>query len=220
MTCCTSFFRRRRFTSSNGALALSGSSAPRSTRPGVVSNRCRPRCPLVDLRDAGLDLGVQVHLAGVERVAHLVDIGEDHAFALHALTLQRDVVEAQDHVLRRNDDRRAVGGRQNVVRRHHQDARLKLGFKRERHVHGHLVAVEVGVEGRADQRVKLDRLAFDQHGLERLDAEAVQRRRAVQQTGCSRITSSRISQTSGRSFSTSFFACFTVEDRPFASSRE
>ena len=49
------------------------------------------------------------------------------------------------------------------------------------HVHGHLVAVEVGVEGRADQRVHLDRLAFDQHRLERLDAQAVQRRGAVQQ---------------------------------------
>jgi uncharacterized coiled-coil protein SlyX len=46
---------------------------------------------------------------------------------------------------------------------------------------GHLVAVEVRVEGRADQRVKLDRLALDQHRLEGLDAEAVQRRRAVQQ---------------------------------------
>ena len=33
----------------------------------------------------------------------------------------------------------------------------------------------------ADQRMQLDRLAFDQHRLERLDAEAVQGRRAVQQ---------------------------------------
>ena len=47
-------------------------------------------------------------------------------------------------------------------------------------MHGHLVAVEVGVERGADQRVQLDGLAFDQHGLERLDAEAVQRRRTVQ----------------------------------------
>ena len=46
---------------------------------------------------------------------------------------------------------------------------------------GHLVAVEVGVERGADQRVKLDRLALDQHRLERLDAEAVKRRRAVEQ---------------------------------------
>ena len=48
-------------------------------------------------------------------------------------------------------------------------------------MHGHLVTVEVGVERGADQRVQLDRLAFDQHRLERLDAEAVQRRRTVQQ---------------------------------------
>jgi hypothetical protein len=47
-------------------------------------------------------------------------------------------------------------------------------------VHGHLVAVEVGVERRADQRVQLDRLALDQHRLKRLDAQPVQGRRAVQ----------------------------------------
>ena len=46
---------------------------------------------------------------------------------------------------------------------------------------GHLVAVEVGVERRADERVKLDGLALDEHRLERLDAEAVERRRAVQE---------------------------------------
>ncbi len=45
---------------------------------------------------------------------------------------------------------------------------------------GHLVTVEVGVERGADQRMQLDGLAFDQHRLERLDAQAVQRRRAVQ----------------------------------------
>ena len=46
---------------------------------------------------------------------------------------------------------------------------------------GHLVAVEVGVEGCANERMKLDRLAFHQHGLESLNAEPVQRRRPVQQ---------------------------------------
>ena len=47
-------------------------------------------------------------------------------------------------------------------------------------MHGHLIAVEVGVEGGAHQGVHLDRLAFDQDRLERLDTEAVQRRRAVE----------------------------------------
>ena len=48
-------------------------------------------------------------------------------------------------------------------------------------MHGHLVAIEVGVEGCANQRVKLDRLAFDQKWLEGLNAQAVERWRPVQQ---------------------------------------
>ena len=63
----------------------------------------------------------------------------------------------------------------------HQHAGLDLRLGRERHVHGHLVAVEVGVEGRADERVDLDGLALDQDGLEGLDAQAVQRGGAVQE---------------------------------------
>ena len=51
----------------------------------------------------------------------------------------------------------------------------------KRKVHGHLVTVEVGVERRAHERVDLDRLALDEHRLERLDAEAVQRWGAVQE---------------------------------------
>ena len=47
-------------------------------------------------------------------------------------------------------------------------------------MHGHLVAVEVGVEGGADQGVKLDRLTLDQLRFERLDTKTVQRRRAVE----------------------------------------
>ena len=48
-------------------------------------------------------------------------------------------------------------------------------------MHRHLVAVEVRVERVTDERVDLDRLALDEDRLERLDAEAVQRRCAVQQ---------------------------------------
>ena len=51
----------------------------------------------------------------------------------------------------------------------------------QRQVHGHLVAVEVGVERGAHQRVDLDRLALHQHRLERLDAETVERGRTVQE---------------------------------------
>ncbi len=45
----------------------------------------------------------------------------------------------------------------------------------------HLVAIEVGVERGADQRVNLDGLAFDQHRLERLNSEAMERWRTVQE---------------------------------------
>jgi hypothetical protein len=48
-------------------------------------------------------------------------------------------------------------------------------------VDGHLVAVEVGVEGRAHERVDLDGLALHEHRLEGLDTEAVKRRGPVQQ---------------------------------------
>ena len=59
-------------------------------------------------------------------------------------------------------------------------AALGLGLGRQRQVDRHLVAVEVGVERRAHQRVDLDGLALDQHRLEGLDAEAVQRRGTVE----------------------------------------
>ncbi len=93
----------------------------------------------------------------------------------------REVVRAEDHVLRRGRERPPVGRREDVVRGEHQDARLGLGLRRQRQVDGHLVAVEVRVERVADERVHLDRLALDEHGLECLDAEAVECRRAVEQ---------------------------------------
>src|SRR3546814_20980033 len=43
-----------------------------------------------------------------------------------------------------------------------------------------LVTIEVRVESGADQRVKLDGLALNQHGVECLDAKTVKRRGAVQ----------------------------------------
>jgi hypothetical protein len=57
------------------------------------------------------------------------------------------------------------------VRREHEQARFGLRSPTRAEVHGHLVTVEVGVERGAHQRVDLDRLALDQHRLERLDAE-------------------------------------------------
>ncbi len=103
-----------------------------------------------------------------------------HAFALGVDPLAGGVVQTQHDILRRHDDRLAVGRRQHVVRGQHQGAGFHLGFQRQRHVDGHLVTVEVGVEGGADQRVQLDGLTFDQGRLESLDTQTVQGRRTVQ----------------------------------------
>ena len=126
---------------------------------------------------------MQLHGTRLVRAVHFLDVREHHAFAARVGALARHVVDAEHDVLRRHDDRLAVRRRQDVVARHHQSACFELRLDRQRHVDGHLVAVEVGVERRANERMQLDRLAFDEHGLERLDAQTVQRRRAVQHHG-------------------------------------
>jgi len=87
-----------------------------------------------------------------------------------------------------------------------RNPRFRLGPPPTAVVHRHLIAVEVGVEGVADERVNLDRLALDEQRLERLDSEAVSVGARLSSTGCSRITSSRTSQTSGIIESTIFLA--------------
>ena len=47
----------------------------------------------------------------------------------------------------------------------------------------HLVAVEVGVERAADERMQFDGAPFDEDGLERLNGKSVQRRRTVEHDG-------------------------------------
>ncbi len=95
--------------------------------------------------------------------------------------VHRQIVAAEHHILRRANGRLAGRRVQDVARREHQRARLLLRALRERHMDGHLVAVEVGVERRADQRMQLDGAALHQHRLERLDAQTVQSRRPVEQ---------------------------------------
>ena len=130
---------------------------------------------------AHLDAGVHADLIGVKGGLHFPRGAEDHDFALFEGTFQGHVVQTEDHVLRRHDDGRAVGGRQDVVGAHHEHAAFDLRFHGQGDVHGHLVAVEVRVVGGADERVELDGLAFHEQGLEGLNAETVQRRGAVQQ---------------------------------------
>ena len=128
-----------------------------------------------------LDAGVEVHDPALDSPLEVVQVPEDLALANLALGLGGHVVGADDHVLGRRHQRSAMGRAEDVVRRQHQDPGLSLGLRRERQVDGHLVAVEVGVERRADQRVDADRLALHEHRLEGLDAQPVQGRSTVQQ---------------------------------------
>ena len=106
---------------------------------------------------------------------------ESESFAFRTSTLFGDIIQTEYHVLRRHRDRRAVGRVQDVVRTEHQQLGLQNGCIAQRQVHGHLVAVEVGVEGGTSQRVQLQGLALDQFGLESLDTEPVQGRCTVHQ---------------------------------------
>lgn len=89
--------------------------------------------------DADLDLGMQLDRTIVIGATDLGDIGEHHAAALGRHQLAGHVVQTQHHVLRRHDDGLAVGGREDVVGRHHQGARFQLRLDGQRHVHGHLI---------------------------------------------------------------------------------
>src|SRR5471032_2851790 len=132
------------------------------------------------LDDTHGDAGGQFHFLVVVGTDDFRHVLEQHAFVLGVDRFAGRVVQTQHDILRRNDGRFAVRWEQDVVRSQHQGAGFHLCFDRQRHVNCHLVTVEVGVECGADQRVQLDRLAFNQDRLERLDTQTVQRRRTVQ----------------------------------------
>ena len=148
------------------------------TRPTVVSMTF-----LFGVAEHGLLAEIGIGQADpVVRLHRAVAVGE-HALRLSSRTaaacsrsagmrrarLGGEIIAAERDVLRRRDDRLAAGRAEDVVRRHHQQARFHLRLDGQRHVHGHLVAVEVRVVGGADQRMNADGLAFDELRLERLD---------------------------------------------------
>ena len=61
----------------------------------------------------------------------------------------------------------------------HQDLRLSYGCIAQRHVHRHLVTIEIRIERRTNKWVKLNCLSFDQFRLERLYRQTVKRWGAV-----------------------------------------
>ena len=104
---------------------------------------------------AHLDGSVQPHHAFLIGHKGLVKVAENLALALFAGFFQGQVVRTEHHVLGRDGDRPSVGGLQKVVSRQHQRSCLSLGLGGQRHVHGHLVTVEVGVISGTGQRMQL-----------------------------------------------------------------
>src|SRR5262249_6008588 len=64
--------------------------------------------------------------AGLQRQHHIVGVPERAAFTLGAGLRLGQVIDAEDDILRRNRDRRAVRRRQDVVAREHQDRGFDL----------------------------------------------------------------------------------------------
>ena len=115
---------------------------------------------------------------GAEHLIYLLTV---HLFGRTDLrvVLKRQVIRTEHHILGRHRYRLTVLRLDQVVRREHEESRLGLSLRRQRKVNRHLVAVEVGVKRGTYQRVQLERLALDQHRLERFDTQSVQGWRAV-----------------------------------------
>ena len=97
------------------------------------------------------------------------------------LTLFGDVVQSQDHILRRNGNRCTICRVQNVVRCQHQQLSFRYSCVAQRHVNRHLVTIKIRVKTRTNQWVQLNSLALNQLRLESLDTQSVKRRSTVQQ---------------------------------------
>ena len=131
--------------------------------------------------DAQFDRSLGGYFFRIQGEQHFLERSEHPALAFRAFLVSRQVINTEHDVLGRHGNRLAAGRTENVVGRKHQHRGFDLSFRRERNVNRHLVAVKVGVERGADERVDFDRLTFDQHRLERLNAQAVQCWRAVEQ---------------------------------------
>ncbi len=127
-----------------------------------------------------LDARMEIDRLVVIGAAHFLRRPKELALALRARLLLGEVVAAEHDVLRGRGDRPPARRQEDVLGRHHELADFDLRLEGERHVHRHLVPVEVGVERRADQGVDADRLALDQDRLEGLDPESMEGRRPVQ----------------------------------------
>src|SRR3989344_43654 len=90
-------------------------------------------------------------------------------------------IAPKHHVLFRTDDRITRRRFEEVCGGDHERARFFMRLIGEGNVHSHLVSVEVCVECGADERMELNCESFDEHRLEGLNAEAMERGGAVEE---------------------------------------
>src|SRR6266480_3521942 len=84
------------------------------------------------------------------------------------------VITTQGYVLTWRGDRFTARWGENIVRSEHQHARLQLRLDRQRNVHCHLVAIEVGVVRGTNERVNTNGFTLDQLRFKRLNGQTVQ----------------------------------------------
>ena len=125
---------------------------------------------------------VHAHIYGGAELDRAELVGESGVFeaveraasAPGAFVDDGHVVYAEHNVQGRGDDGLAGAWGEHVERAQHHLAGFHYRLTRQWNVDGHLVAVEVGVEGGADQRVKLNGPAVYEDRLEGLNTEAVE----------------------------------------------
>ncbi len=94
---------------------------------------------------------VYVHPFVLKGKKHLLSAEKELALTFYAGNFLGHVIDAQYHVLRGHSYRLAVGWRENVLGRKHEYIGFKLCGNTQRHMHRHLVAVKVCIEGRTYQ---------------------------------------------------------------------
>ncbi|SCJ53769.1 Uncharacterised protein [uncultured Ruminococcus sp.] len=135
----------------------------------VVQQLARRRFDNTVAGNADLDDRFDIDSLGIIRQHDFIVIREHLAFAQGSRFNKGQVISTKHHILRRYGNRLAVLRRQNVVCRKHERSRFSLGFYGQGQMAGHLVAVEVGVEGGADQRMQLNGPAFPKNRFEGLN---------------------------------------------------
>ena len=138
-------------------------------------------------------------------------VAENAPRAPRLLVHNRHVIGAEHNVQRRSYDRLARAWGQHIICAEHHLPGFQNRLARQRHVDGHLVAVEVGVERRAYEGVKLDSAA---PSIRTGSNAWIPRRWSVgarlSSTRRSLTTSSSMSQTAGCMRSAIRFALFML----------